>query len=172
MGFDFLEALKGFAITVGFVAIHYFVIPWLIPVPFNLAIYFTIVLNASNFVAIITSWYYFNKSSCLSHEANWITMYGAKVFGSTITHFVLYIIRMTGSIAAAVGILLYPDTLAFELTNFFFVKIFLLAMSINTSVYLYEMINNVYAVSSGVQFKCNEISVMCKIHKDPIFCDG
>jgi hypothetical protein len=167
---SFWVFLKGFLITAGFTAVGYFIIPFLLPETLHQAIFFSLVMTASNFIAIMYSWYYFSTTKCLGDEANLIAEYAYKFAGPTVIHVVFLIIRLSGNIITVTFVLLNPSTLYYEIPAFFNIKIYLFSIASGTAVYFYEMVNNIIAVKNGTNFKCNERSLLCESTKDPLFC--
>ena len=172
MGLDIKNVVKDFLITAAFTAFSYFVIPWILHSSWYQAIYFSIAITVSNVLAVMLSWAYFSKTRCYDDELNIVTMIGYKTLGASATHFIVFIIRIVGNILAVVFLLLYPDILAIEIWIFIApVRMFLLTTAVTASLYFYEMINNAIAVNGSKNIQCNDRSIMCKIMKDPIFCD-
>jgi hypothetical protein len=172
MALDVQSTVKDVLITAAFVAFSYFVIPWILPLPWHQSIYFAIVITTSNVLAILFSWTYFSNTRCYDDEGNIITMIGYKTLGASATHLIVFIMRVVGNVIAVIFLLLYPDTLVYEIMLWVVpVRMFLLSTCITASLYFYEMINNIIAVSNSKGVQCNDRSVMCKIMKDPLFCD-
>lgn len=169
-----LQVLKDFSISGALVAFSYFVIPFLLPDPFHQGIYFSIVVSVTNFLAIILSWIYFSHTRCYDDEGNFVTMIGYKIFGASSTHFVVFISRIVGNIVLVLSLVLSPDMLDIELYLFIiYFKPVLLTVCITTSMYTYEMINNIYGVTTGLKYTCKDKSLVCGMMKkpDPFFCD-
>ena len=172
MALDIKSSAKDFLITAAFTAANYFLAPLILPSAWYQALYLSIVITACNVIAIMLSWMYFSKTRCYDDEGNIITMIGYKTLGASATHFIIFIVRIVGNILVVVFLMLYPDVLLVGVWVFVLtVRMFLLTTSITASLYFYEMINNIISVSNSKDIQCNDRSIMCKVLKDPIFCD-
>lgn len=174
MASQILQFLKDSIITVGLVLFNYLMIPWLLPSAFHQAIYFSIIVSVTNFTAIILSWIYFSHTRCYDDEGNFITMLSYKIFGASSTHFVVFISRIVGNIVLVLTLTMYPSLLEVELYLLvFYLKVYLVTVCITTSLYIYEMISNIYGVATGLKYTCKDKSYVCGMMKnpDPFFCD-
>lgn len=168
---EIAASAKMILITILIILFNYFVMPWIFPDTFHQAIYFSITTTASNIIAILLSWRYFAKTRCYEDELNIIATYSYKILGASATHLIFFIIRLAGNVLMVILLLTSPGWLAISFPALFNVKIFLLSYSIGNALYVYEAINNAIQVNSGVDFHCNERSMMCSIMNDPLFCD-
>lgn len=173
MKYSVIAILRDALVVVGFVAFYYFVVPWIFPDLAYQAYFFSITLTVTNFAAVVISWAFFSRTRRYGDEANIVTMMGYKIFGSSATHMFIFIIRMTGNILAVVLVITYPEALVLSLPLFGFpLKMYLLAISVATALYSFEMINNIIATKNYDDLaKGKERSMMCKIYDDPLFCD-
>jgi hypothetical protein len=99
-------------------------------------------------------------------------MIGYKTVGASATHLAIFILRAACNILAVVLLLTYPEVLTYEFVlSIVVIKTFLLTTCLTASLYFYEMMNNIFSVINNKDVRCGDRSVLCKIYKDPIFCD-